>query len=110
MCRFCLCYETVKLMVDMLRFLKVKIRKPAIIFSDNQAAIQAYKSDHPTKRSKFIDVRYHKIKIARRRKEVKIDYVETEKNPADLLTKIAEKYQFLNLVGDLVRDFDEMDH
>ena len=93
-----LALETVKFLMNLLKFMRVKLRLPAIIYSDNQSAIQAFKSKMPTKKSKHIDVRFHKIKNSRKRKEVKVKFVASEENPADLLTKVVSKQQFDRLI------------
>ena len=83
--------------------MNVNVKKPAVIYSDNQSAIQAFKSRIPTKKSKHIDIRFHKIKNSRKRKEVRINYVRSEMNPSDLLTKVVSKQQFERLIDNLVQ-------
>ena len=61
----CLCYEAVKYSIEMLKFLRVKVERSVVIFCDNQSAITAFKHKTPTKKSKHIDIRYHKVKNSR---------------------------------------------
>ena len=99
----CSCLETMKFLMNLLKFMNVNVKKPAVIYSDNQSAIQAFKSRIPTKKSKHIDIRFHKIKNSRKRKEVRINYVRSEMNPSDLLTKVVSKQQFERLIDNLVQ-------
>lgn len=60
---------------------------PTVIFEDNQGAIKI--SENPTlhKRSKHIDIKFHFVREKVGTGEVKLVYIETEKQLADILTK-----------------------
>ena len=54
---------------------------------DNQAAIALSKNPEYHKRTKHVGIRYHRIRQEQENKFVAVDYVPTEANPADILTK-----------------------
>ena len=59
----------------------------AVICCDNLGAIQLSKHQVFHERSKHINVKLHFIRDVLQSKVVKVEYVETEKNAADMLTK-----------------------
>jgi hypothetical protein len=60
----------------------------AMIYCDNQAAIAiATGQDMDFKRSKFMNVKYHYVRRAVRKTDIKLTYVPSEDNTADLFTK-----------------------
>lgn len=54
---------------------------------DNQAAIALSRNPEFHKRTKHVGIRYHRIRQEQEAGIVAVDYVETEWNPADALTK-----------------------
>ena len=60
---------------------------PPILFCDNQGALTIAENPTNYQRSKHIDLRYHYIRHVLERGQVSIDYVSTDKPPADILTK-----------------------
>ena len=54
---------------------------------DNQAAISLSKNPEFHKRTKHVGIRYHRIRQEQDNKVVAVEYVPTESNPADILTK-----------------------
>jgi hypothetical protein len=67
--------------------LGVKPNGPTPINVDNQAAIALSKNPEFHKRTKYIGVRYHRVREEQDAGNVVIQYVPTESNPADMLTK-----------------------
>jgi ribonuclease HI len=61
--------------------------KTITILSDSMGAIDALKNPHITKRSKHIDVIHHFVRERCARGELRLQYVATAKNIADLFTK-----------------------
>jgi hypothetical protein len=57
------------------------------VLEDNQGAIKMAAKEEGTRRSKHIDIRYHVVKEAVGKKEIEIEYVATQDQLADLLTK-----------------------
>jgi hypothetical protein len=62
-----------------------------VIYDDNQGCVALAHSSRSNKRTKHIDVRYHFVRERVENKELKIEYVPTEHQLADLLTKALEK-------------------
>jgi hypothetical protein len=67
--------------------------------SDNNGAILM--ADHPTdhNRTKHIDIKYHFIREHIHNKSIKIEYVDTANQLADILTKTVKPAVFKNLVN-----------
>ena len=63
--------------------------QPVTVFEDNQACIKLAESPAITRHSEHIHVRYHLIRdyIRVANGSVQIEYVTTDNQPADLLTK-----------------------
>ena len=64
------------------------------IFSDNQSAIAYAHDDQFHARSKHIDIRYHFIREAIQRNDIKLLYVESKENRADIMTKPLARVAF----------------
>jgi hypothetical protein len=60
---------------------------PVPIGCDNQGAIKLITSGVVRQKSKHIDVKYHHVHDEQTKGSVKFQYVTSESNPADLLTK-----------------------
>ena len=95
---------TLKFLKNVLKFLGYRLKLPMVIYADNQTAIRTFKARQPTIKNKHMDVRFHKTKNAIKRREMKIKYTSTDKNAADLLTKVTHGGHFGRLVQELVRE------
>lgn len=60
---------------------------PVILYSDNQSAITLTENNSYSARCKHIDIRYHFIRDVVRKGIVNIQYIPTDKQKADVLTK-----------------------
>ncbi|KAL1455732.1 hypothetical protein WDU94_009805 [Cyamophila willieti] len=58
-----------------------------VLLMDNQGAIKISQNYENSKRSKHIDVKYHFLKDSIQKKLIIIQYVDTKKNTADIMTK-----------------------
>jgi hypothetical protein len=67
--------------------LGISLIQPTITFTDNQAAIALADGEGDYRRAKHIDIRYHFIRDHLLRGTVEINYIPSEKQPADFLTK-----------------------
>jgi len=85
--------------------LNIKNEKPTTIFSDNQGAILLTKNSIFHKRTKHIDIRFHFIRELQNDGRIKVKYVPTKEQPADMLTKslcspsLAICKRLLNIIG-----------
>jgi len=75
---------------------------PIPIGCDNQGVIKLITSGVVRQKSKHIDVKYHHVHDEQVKGAVKFQYVTSESNPADLLTKplaVPRHEQLLQLTG-----------
>jgi len=75
---------------------------PVSIGCDNQGTIKLITSGVVRQKSKHIDVKYHHVHDEQMKGAVKFQYVTSESNPADLLTKplaVPQHKQLLQLTG-----------
>ena len=61
---------------------------------DNQGAIALTKDNKFHQRSKHIDIHYHYIREAVEDEQIKVSYIPTDQNPADIFTKPLPKTKF----------------
>lgn len=73
-----------------------------ILNVDNQGAIKLIHNPELHKRTKHIDVRYHFIREKVNGGEIKINYLKSEEQLADLFTKALPKQTFLKLRSNLL--------
>lgn len=66
-----------------------------LIFCDNQSTIRISKDAKHHARSKHIDIRHHFLRELIAREEIKLEYVKSERNTADILTKVLPKERFI---------------
>ena len=71
-----------------------------MVKEDNQACIKIAEGEGTNKRSKHIDVRYHVTREALRQGEITIEYISTEEQIADALTKNLGRIKFEKLAID----------
>lgn len=72
------------------------------IFNDNQGALKLSANNVFHNRTKHIDVRYHFCRDCVNNKIVNLEYLETDRMPADLLTKSlgrVKHYMFIEMLG-----------
>lgn len=72
-------------------------KHPIDLYCDNQSTICIAKNGGYTPRTKHIDIRHHYIRDAQDRKIVKINYINTDDQVADGLTKPSEPLQRMKL-------------
>ena len=69
-------------------------QSPTLLYMDNAGAIITAKTDHPTPKSKHIDVKYYYLKEQVARKRINIQHTPSNTNAADILTKALKPAQF----------------
>ena len=71
------------------------------IMGDNQGAIALAKDNKFHARTKHIDLRYHFIREAVENGKIKMNYIPTSENVADIFTKPLPRPKFIEFVGKL---------
>lgn len=61
--------------------------EPTLIQVDNQGAIKLAKNLESNKRTKHIGVKYHFTRMAKEKNEIKLEYIPTDQQKADIFTK-----------------------
>ena len=74
---------------------------PSVIFEDNQSCIQVAKHPKSHSRTKHIDIRHHFLRDKIEQKEIKLEYVSTTENLADILTKPLSSPKFSELTNQI---------
>lgn len=70
------------------------IKEPTIIYEDNQSCIKTAESSGEHKRMKHINVKYNFIREAIGNKEIKLKYLQSNEQIADIMTKGLGKILF----------------
>ena len=77
-------------------------QQPVTILSDSQSALDISENPAKYRQAKHIDVRYHAIRHYIHDYKIKVDYIPTEHQPADLFTKALgpmKHQRFCQLIG-----------
>ena len=86
--------------------MKVKIQLPIKVQVDNKGAI--FISQNPTvKRTKHIDTRYHFICQYIKDGVIEIEFIQTEKNKSDIMTKNFAKDKHQSKCEDIVKNVNQ---
>lgn len=91
-----------KLLLDM-KIMNIKLK----VYEDNQACIALIKNPGNNRRVKHIDLKYNYISENVERKEIELEYIPSNRQQADILTKglASVQFKFLrNLIGLEVKD------
>src|ERR1700728_2319976 len=67
---------------------------PTVIYCDNQSCIKLFENPVFHDRSKHIDIRYHHLRDCVVKRIMLLQYVSTEEQDADILTKALSKCKF----------------
>ena len=91
-------------LTKMLRFLRnlleeigFKQTRPTVIREDNEAVLKSSKSRRMTKRNRHVDLRFHATKDLVERGVIELQYVRTDKQVADVMTKNHTRFKFEEL-------------
>ena len=74
-----------------------QVETPVIVFTDNQAALQIGENDVNHSREKHIDIKHHHIRDAIKKDEIKLHWIPTGEQIADINTKGLSRNLFLVL-------------
>lgn len=92
----------------LLNELGINCNGPISIFEDNQSCIRIVEESHELKRIKHINIKYNFIREAILNNEIKIEYISSNEQVADIMTKGLGRNLFLkhrnhlNLVRDII--------
>ena len=75
----------------------------AILYTDNQAAQVLTSNDQFHTRMKHVDIRYHFVREAVESKTIKIEWIPTEEQQADVLTKSVSRVTFDYLTSKIMQ-------
>lgn len=73
---------------NLLNELLIDQSTPTILYCDNQGAIALSNYPNNFKLSKHIDIRYHRIRDEIERNNIVIQHIDSNINPADIMTKV----------------------
>lgn len=71
--------------------------KPATVFIDNQGALKLLKNPVVHQKTKHIDIKYKFIRELVEKKSINLEYVKTEEQEADFLTKALQTRKFVEI-------------
>jgi hypothetical protein len=96
--------ETTKEILWALNWIKevFELQQIAKLYCDNKAAIQYSKNDSAHDRSKHIDIRYHFVRDEIKKGRIIVNWIETSKQLADILTKALGRHIHTNLRNQLM--------
>ena len=81
--------------------MKMEIKELGVMFCDNTSAINISKNPMMHSKTKHISIKYHFFRELVQDKEIKLEYVHTKEQIADIFTKPLPKDAFLYLRGKL---------
>ena len=81
--------------------MKIEIKDPMVIYCDNTSAINISKNLVMHTKTKHIAIKYHFLRELVQDKEVRLEYVNTKKQIADIFIETLPKNAFLYLRGKL---------
>ena len=81
--------------------MKVEIKKPVFMFCDNTSAINISNNPVMHSKTKHISIKNHFVKDLVQDKEIRLEYVHSKEQIADIFTKPLPKDAFLYLRGEL---------
>lgn len=90
-------------MYELLIKIGLKVELPIKVYGDNQAEIKIVKSFFNTDRLRGVRVAYHTIKHEQRKGVIDAQWIETEKNIADIFTKPLGKQKFFEFRSKIVK-------
>ena len=87
------CTQEVKFVSMLLREM-TEVKKPSVIYEDNQGVIFLVKNRQVGICTKHIDICHHFLRYMVEVKDIDIQYIWSEENPADIMTKNTSEADF----------------
>jgi len=85
----------------LLREMGIDVSEPTVLYVDNKGAVELPRDTKSCQRSRHIERRYLKIREWVAMGEIRVEYVETQNNPADILTKPVNASTFISVTPGL---------
>lgn len=95
--------KEVKWIVQLLNELEYEVELPIIIYEDNQSAMAMSENDVEHDRSKHIDIKHHFVRDEIKHNNIKLKWVSTQQQLADILTKPLTEHTFKLLRSQLMK-------
>jgi hypothetical protein len=89
-------------MRHLLHELDIQVETPTTIYVDNQSAIRISENDSAHSRTKHIDIRHHYINDLIEQREVRLEWISTDNQLADIFTKTLKPSTFISLRDRLI--------
>jgi hypothetical protein len=89
-------------MRHLLHELDIQVETPTTIYVDNQSAIRISENDSAHSRTKHIDIKHHYINDLINQGEVKLEWISTDNQLADIFTKTLQPSTFISLRDRLI--------
>ena len=90
-----------------LKEMNINVKSPSILYVDNQSAIKISENDTEHDRTKHIDIRYYFIRDLITNGEIKLHWVSTAEQLADIFTKPLGGTIFTNLRDILMKNYKQ---
>ena len=87
--------------------LSIEVRTPITIYVDNQSAIKISENDTAHHRTKHIDIRHHFIRDVINSGVIKLVWISTDKQLADIFTKALPAATYINIRDQLVHQCEQ---
>ena len=87
-----------------LKEIGIRVKTPIRIREDNEATIKLGRNNMASARSKYIDLRHHVIRYHNTKGTIQLEYVESSRMIADMLTKLLTRPSFERLRATVMTD------
>ena len=91
---------------EVLKIQNKEIQTIPILYCDNQAAVSISHNDIHHHRTKHIDIRHHFIRDHVKQSNIKLQWIPTQEQLADGLTKPLEKIKFKKLMQGMMNNIN----
>jgi hypothetical protein len=81
----------------LLQEIGLPVRGPSMLYGDNQSTIQVSENGVRSERTKHVDIKYHFVTDVFERGDVKFQWIPTDQQQADILTKALAAPQHASL-------------
>ena len=90
--------------------LQLTVSSPSIIYVDNQSAIKISENDIAHDRTKHIDIKHYFVKDAIEKRIIKLQWISTDQQLADIFTKPLQPASFTSLRDRLISHPNNQQH